>query len=514
MNGTSIIFLVLSFVGLQCNQEYRLYHYDLKHKDDLLSNCTEYFYGQYIDHFNYQTGPTPGNITTYMQRYYICGGSNWKQNDPIFFYTGNEGNVELYINYTGLMWENQDRFNAIMIFAERRYFGKSLIFTEQQLKDDPELYRFVVFDQVLADYARLIYYLKTEQLNSWNSKVIGFGGSLGGEYCAWFRIKYPQWMYGCISGSAPIFDYEGIHPPTNPKAAAQIMTLGASTAGGTNDLCKNNIRKAWDQIFNLTQTQRGRNQLSHMFNLCSNLSNESIARGLPYWIVNGINTMTESSFPYPSAYMTGTGELPAYPLQYGCDKYMLKNFSNSVDILYALSDIMNILFNVTQDVQCYDIDENILQFMPGYIANDKGGWMTCTVLFMRGTFNDINYSSDGIDDMFWDNTWNASQWIDLCYKNLGIKPRSNWVALNFGGTSIQYDGVKNIVFSSAVLDPWAIGRVYFNNSKNGIYAVSTGMVGHHMDLMFSTDLDPQSVINVREFELQQIANWINQKIIK
>ena len=31
---------------------------------------------------------------------------------------GNEGNVEGYANVTGLMWENAERFGALLLFAE------------------------------------------------------------------------------------------------------------------------------------------------------------------------------------------------------------------------------------------------------------------------------------------------------------------------------------------------------------------------------------------------------------
>ena len=153
---------------------------------DVLSNCSEYYYEQYLDHYNYRAAPN-GN-TTYMQRYFICGGKNWTPNNTIFFYTGNEGPVELYINNTGLMWQNQDSFDAIMIFAEHRYFGKSIPFGIPQILADETLFSYLSPDQALADYATLINYLKTKW-SSWNSSVLAFGGSYGGMLCSWFRIK-------------------------------------------------------------------------------------------------------------------------------------------------------------------------------------------------------------------------------------------------------------------------------------------------------------------------------------
>lgn len=196
--------------------------------NDVLSNCTEHYYTQYLDHFNFAAAPN--GATTYKERYFICGGKNWKPNNTIFFYTGNEANVELYINMTGLMWENADSFDAIMVFAEHRYFGNSLPFGNNNEDLENEYLTYLSSDQALADYATLLYHLKTTW-NSWDSPIIGFGGSYGGMLCTWFRIKYPQFIDGCIAGSAPIVSFLGLHPSVNDDFFAQIETYDCSKEG-------------------------------------------------------------------------------------------------------------------------------------------------------------------------------------------------------------------------------------------------------------------------------------------
>ena len=66
----------------------------------------------------------------FLQRYYVCD-EHWSRPDPassgaapgasepgpIFFYVGNEADVTLYLNHSGLMWENAESFGALLVFA-------------------------------------------------------------------------------------------------------------------------------------------------------------------------------------------------------------------------------------------------------------------------------------------------------------------------------------------------------------------------------------------------------------
>ena len=143
-----------------------------------------------------------------INRYYICD-SYWVKNStftgPIFFYTGNEGDVTLYINNTGLMWESAPEFGALLIFAEHRYYGESKPFGAATADN----MWYLSTEQALADYAELIFYLK-EQLDAHDSPVISFGGSYGGMLSSWFRMKYPSAVDGAIAASAPIMAFLGM----------------------------------------------------------------------------------------------------------------------------------------------------------------------------------------------------------------------------------------------------------------------------------------------------------------
>jgi lysosomal Pro-X carboxypeptidase len=139
------------------------------------------------------------------QRYFTYD-KYWKPGGPIFFYCGNEANVELYVNATGLMWENAEEMGAMMLFVEHRYYGDSLPFGAKS--SAVENLQYLTMEQALADYAHAIYALK----NQWDttaSAVVAFGGSYGGMLASWLRMKYPGTVDGAIAGSAPILGFQG-----------------------------------------------------------------------------------------------------------------------------------------------------------------------------------------------------------------------------------------------------------------------------------------------------------------
>lgn len=49
-------------------------------------------------------------------RRYLINDTFWDKKDksPIFFYTGNEGSIELFAQNTGFMWEIAEEFKATL----------------------------------------------------------------------------------------------------------------------------------------------------------------------------------------------------------------------------------------------------------------------------------------------------------------------------------------------------------------------------------------------------------------
>jgi len=76
-----------------------------------------------VDHFSFTTDKK-------FKIKYLYNETHWnkKENGPIFFYTGNEGAIELFAQNTGFMWDIAQEFGALVLFAEHRYYGESLPF--------------------------------------------------------------------------------------------------------------------------------------------------------------------------------------------------------------------------------------------------------------------------------------------------------------------------------------------------------------------------------------------------
>ena len=70
------------------------------------------------------------------------------------------------------MWELAERHNAMLVFAEHRYYGQSKPFPAKVLRKHMA---WLTSEQAMADYATLIWELKGE-LGDPDVPVIGFGG--------------------------------------------------------------------------------------------------------------------------------------------------------------------------------------------------------------------------------------------------------------------------------------------------------------------------------------------------
>ncbi|XP_071821621.1 dipeptidyl peptidase 2-like [Apostichopus japonicus] len=92
-----------------------------------------------------------------------------------------------------------------------------------------------------------------------------------------------------------------------------------------------------------------------------------------------------------------------------------------------------------------------------------------------------------------------------CEMKYNVTPRTDWLNINMWGDDLG--SATNIVFTHGDLDPWRRGGVTNGDVGSVEYYLIKGGA-HHLDLRGSHSGDPQSVIDVREKELETIKRWL------
>lgn len=195
------------------------------------------FFDAYLDHFSFVSN------MTFQLRYLINNTYVDDERSPILFYTGNEGDIELFAENTGFMWKIAPELGAMLVFAEHRYYGKSMPFGNQSYKD-PQHLGYLTSEQALADFADLLQFLNPDM----KRPVIAFGGSYGGMLSAWMRMKYPHLVSGALASSAPVLQFPGVVPCdifNRILTSVYKVALDRKPDGSAAGICAENIKKAW-----------------------------------------------------------------------------------------------------------------------------------------------------------------------------------------------------------------------------------------------------------------------------
>ena len=200
------------------------------------ANCTIHWIVQPLDHFSWPVV----SAATFNMRYYTYANW-WKPGQPVFFYAGNEADVGLYVNSTGLIWENAEKFGALIVFAEHRYYGASLPVDAGGRQGTAHQLQYLSHELALADFVVLVDSLRREH-SAEDSPFIAFGGSYGGKLAAWMRMKYPAAIAGAISASAPLLGFPGEKPSWDSGSYYRAVTR---TAEHYSENCGTNIKAAF-----------------------------------------------------------------------------------------------------------------------------------------------------------------------------------------------------------------------------------------------------------------------------
>jgi hypothetical protein len=171
--------------------------------------------------------------------------------------------VLLYLNATGLMWENAEPFGAMLIFAEHRYYGQSLPFGEASYRR--ENLAWLSSEQALADYASLLFDFKRDN-HLEDAPVIGFGGSYGGMLAAWGRQKYPHVRHPAKAQGA--LNVTGLARHVPPMLLHKDMFSLAFHTHGLSQWFRHGMHPC-DTRIHLSHFQCAPSQMSRCANACT-----------------------------------------------------------------------------------------------------------------------------------------------------------------------------------------------------------------------------------------------------
>ncbi|XP_010267352.1 PREDICTED: lysosomal Pro-X carboxypeptidase-like [Nelumbo nucifera] len=442
-------------------------------KDDLQT----FFYTQTLDHFNYR----PESYTTFQQRYMInfkyWGGVN--SIAPIFVFLGEESSLDDDIESIGFLTDHAPRFNALIVYIEHRYYGKSVPFESWEKSfQNTETLGYFNSAQALADYAEVIIDLK-KNLSAEFCPVIVMGGSYGGMLASWFRLKYPHVALGALASSAPILYFDDITPHNGYYS---IVTKDYREA---SESCHDTIRESWSEIDKVASQADGLSVLSQKFKTCSPL-----------------NTSFELKDYLDSIYAE-TAQFNRPP----------ENIVNKIcDVIDGAPKGTDILSRVFAGVvaymgnrSCYDT--NYYNYpTQGYFG---WRWQTCSELVMP-----IGRGSN--DTMFPSSPFDLKNYTKSCQDLYGVPPRPHWITTQFGGHDIRLVLQKfasNIIFSNGLKDPYSSGGVLANISDS-IVAIYTNEGSHCMDLYQASAHDPKWLVMQRQLEIETIKGWIEKYYVE
>jgi lysosomal Pro-X carboxypeptidase len=238
-----------------------------------------------------------------------------------------------------------------------------------------------------------------------------------------------------------------------------------------SESCYTTIKNSWGEIDRLASQPGGLQNLSKIFNTCTNLTNITDLH-------DGLIFVFEQAAQYD------------YP--------EVKSICHAIDSAPEGTDILGrVSAGIASSYFCLPVEFSD-QFDPWL-------WQTCTEMVFPMAQNPNK-------TMFPLNLFDIESYAENCKREYGVLPRPDWVATEYGGHNIKkvlkHFG-SNIIFSNGLRDPWSSGSVLENISES-IVALATKEGTHCQDLFPSSPDDPEWIKEQKSKEIELIKSWIER----
>ncbi|KAI6234044.1 hypothetical protein M3Y99_00837800 [Aphelenchoides fujianensis] len=457
-----------------------------------------------VDNFNI------GNSASFQLKY-LLNDTFFTDGGPLFFYTGNEGSVEGFAQNTGIMFDLAPQFNALIVFAEHRYYGSgsSMPYGNASFANTT-MAGLLTIEQAFRDFSSVIAKVKL----TYNvGKTIAFGGSYGGMLSAWFRMKYPHVVDGAWAASAPVAYFRGTSVQLGDFDATVTQTLNRF---GCDTQAVITAFTALDQWSRKTSELA---KLQRIFNTDSRSpiqGNDDIAN-LKAFIREAFENMAMVSYPYPNNFLRPVG---AWPLKQACSGLQQPGKTQTQSAI-ALKTALDAYYG-QGSVTCFDPTNCGPDPAVANLGDLRGwDWQSCTEIALhicaQGPPNDV-FWQDCADKQ--SATMNN---FETYYKAVCTAAESTVDGyratkhLDFDAItkyfSVDLRGASNIIVTNGVLDPWSAGaaQIDLDSAKwNQIFSYTIDGAAHHLDLRQPNSCDPASVQDAR-FQIVQILKcWVGR----
>ncbi|KAI6219209.1 hypothetical protein M3Y95_01115200 [Aphelenchoides besseyi] len=465
----------------------------------------------YIDEFD----------SSYTRRFpltYYLNDTYYKDGGPVLFYTGNEGPIEGFVDNTQILLDIAPQLNALVVFAEHRYYGSTLPFGGDSFKDTTKV-AYLSVEQALRDYVQVVKDLRANYKKL--GKVVAVGGSYGGMLAAWARLTSPHVFDAAWAASAPIayFRNSGVELGGFHK----VLTNALVTFGCNTDA----IIKAFADLDHWGTTLKGLLNLNKIFmtDQKSQITSKDDIQSLKYFIRSTFESLGMANYPYSASFLRDN--VGAWPLRKACKNLATVQDDPSASVR-GLKKALDAYFGSNYATcfkdACDPIDKNL---------GDLRGWnwQSCTELA-------ISICAQGPpNDVFWPDCYNTTQGNVPSFTSF-LKQQCDAINQDISGYQnrmIDFDavatyfgfdlnGATNIILTNGNLDPWSAGASpnidgssglhsnFASNSRrqDNIYVYNIQYGAHHLDLRAPNTCDPPTVTSAR-FQIVNILKcWTGQ----